>query len=109
MRKSKGTACGAALSVGLVATVLKGRAAKSAPTFTFTGRPLGGSSVAVSVLRGVGALTDLLGVDFGTQIAPLIAADHPPSFTVSGLHVQRDQVGSVGGVCVIRTGSPSGK
>lgn len=44
----------------------------------------------VRVLRAVGAVTDSLGIDFGTQIAPLIAFDHPPSFAMSGLVVRRD-------------------
>ncbi|MGA7055629.1 MAG: alpha/beta hydrolase fold domain-containing protein [Mycobacterium sp.] len=64
--------------------------------------------MAVSVLRAVGAVTDFLGIDFGTQIAPLMAFDHPPSFTVSGLDVQRDDFAGQS-VYVICSGHPSGK
>ena len=60
------------------------------------------------MLRAVGAVTDFLGIDFGTQIAPLMAFDHPPSFTVSGLDVRCDDFAGQP-VCVIRSGSPSGK
>jgi triacylglycerol lipase len=63
--------------------------ADTAPHSAFTGRPTTNTKVAVSVLRAVGAVTDFLGVDFGTQIAPLMAFDHPPSFMMSDLDVQR--------------------
>ena len=78
------------------------------PHFEFTGQPSGNTTVAVTVLRAVGAVTDFLGIDFGTQIAPLMAFDHPPSFTVSGLDVQCDDFAGQP-VYVIRSGSPSGK
>ncbi len=74
----------------------------------FTGRPTTNTKVAVSVLRAVGTVTDFLGVDFGTQIAPLMAFDHPPSFVMSDLDVQR---GDFAGQPVYRIQSrnPSGK
>ena len=54
------------------------------------------------------AVIDVLGVDFGTQISPLMASGYPPCFTVSGLDVHPDKVAGQA-VFVIRSGSPSGK
>jgi hypothetical protein len=51
-----------------------------APSFTFRGAPSAKPSVAAPALRAVGVVTDLLGIDFGTQIAPLMAFARPPSF-----------------------------
>jgi triacylglycerol lipase len=78
------------------------------PHSAFTGQPSRETTIAVSVLRAVGAVTDFLGVDFGTQIAPLMAFDHPPSYTMSGVDVERDDFAGQP-VYVIRSGSPSGK
>jgi acetyl esterase/lipase len=64
--------------------------ASSALHSAFTEQPSRNTRVVVSVLRAVGAVTDSLGIDFGTQIAPLLAFDHPPSFAVSKLNVHRD-------------------
>jgi triacylglycerol lipase len=115
---------GLALALGVGAVVMKRRrslasadssrstanavADTATPHFEFTGQPSGNTTVAVTVLRTVGAVTDFLGIDFGTQIAPLMAFDHPPSFTVSGLDVQCDDFAGQP-VYVIRSGSPSGK
>jgi triacylglycerol lipase len=74
----------------------------------FTGQPSRATAVTVSVLRGVGTVADFLGVDIGTQVAPLMAFDHPPSFTVSGLEVQREDFADHP-VYVIRPDYPSGK
>ena len=74
----------------------------------FTGEPSRNTKVAISVLRAVGAVTDSLGIDFGTQIAPLIASGRPPSFAMSGLDVQRDFYAGHQ-VYAIRPGNPSGK
>jgi triacylglycerol lipase len=74
----------------------------------FTGQPSRNTKVVASVLRAVGAVTDSLGIDFGTQIAPLIALDEPPSFTMSGLDVHRDAFAGQP-VYMIRSGNPSGK
>ena len=60
------------------------------------------------MLRAVGALTDSLGIDFGTQIAPLMAFDHPPRFMMSDLNVQRDDFSGLP-VYAIRTDNPSTK
>jgi triacylglycerol lipase len=105
-------------ALGLSAVMIKRRrsaalagdavAEASTPRFAFTGAPTVKLPVAVSLLRAVGAVTDFLGIDIGTQIAPLMAFDHPPSFTVSGLHVQRDD--SAGqSVYMISSDTPSGK
>ena len=77
------------------------------PHFAFIGQPSRNTTV-VSVWRAVGAVIDFLGIDFGTQIAPLMAFDHPPSFTVSGLDVRRDDFAGQP-VYMIRSDSPSGK
>jgi triacylglycerol lipase len=74
----------------------------------FTGQPSRNTKTVVSVLRAVGAVTDFLGIDFGTQIAPLIAFDHPLCFLMSALDVQHDDFMGQSAF-VIRTGSPSGK
>ena len=74
----------------------------------FIGQPSRNTKVIVSVLRAVGAVTDSVGIDFGTKIAPLIARDHPPSFTLSGLEVQRDAFAGQP-VYAIRPDNPSGK
>jgi hypothetical protein len=60
------------------------------PPFEFSGAPLGKPSGAVSVLRRAGQVADFLGVDVGTQITQLMAFARPPSFTVRGLHVRRE-------------------
>jgi triacylglycerol lipase len=109
---------GLALAIGLGAILITRRRSPASvdnpvadvptPHFTFSGQPHGHNSVAVSVLRGVGAVTDFLGIDFGTQIAPLVASDHPPSFTMSGLNVQRNDIAGEP-VWVIRSQTPSGK
>jgi triacylglycerol lipase len=109
---------GLAIAIGLGAILITRRRSRSSgdspvadvptPQFAFSGQPQGNNSIAVSVLRGVGAVTDFLGIDFGTQIAPLMASDHPPSFTVSGLNVQRNDIAGQP-VWVIRSQTPSGK
>jgi hypothetical protein len=76
---------GLALALGVGAVVMKRRrslasadssrstanavADTATPHFEFTGQPSGNTTVAVTVLRTVGAVTDFLGIDFGTQIA----------------------------------------
>jgi triacylglycerol lipase len=116
-----------ALAVGLGAAVMLGRrllaAADQSPSSpptpeaavtevalhsAFTGRPSRNTKFVVFVLRAVGALADSLGIDFGTQIAPLMASEYPPSFTVSGLDVQRKDFGGLP-ACVIRSANPSAK
>jgi triacylglycerol lipase len=82
--------------------------ADSVPKAVFTGEPSRNTKAVVSVLRAVVAVTDFLGVDFGTQIAPLLASDHPPSFTVSDLDIERSEFASQP-VYLIRSGSRSGK
>ncbi|MGE2833337.1 alpha/beta hydrolase fold domain-containing protein [Mycobacterium sp. SMC-4] len=57
----------------------------------FTGRPSLVSVVAVAALRVVRFVTDLVGLDFGTQLAPLIASDRPPRVLTLGLTVRRDE------------------
>jgi len=109
---------GLAIAIGLGPILITRRRSRSSgdspvadvptPQFAFSGQPQGNNSIAVSVLRGVGALTDFLGIDFGTQIAPLMASDHPPSFTMSGLNVQRNDIAGQP-VWVIRSQTPSGK
>jgi triacylglycerol lipase len=89
-------------------TVARAVADTATPHFAFTGQPSRNTTVAVSVLRGVTVVTDFLGIDFGTQIAPLISFARPPSFLLSDLDVQcNDFAGQP--VYVIRSGSPSGK
>jgi triacylglycerol lipase len=56
----------------------------------FIGTPSRAARRAAAVLRGVTAVTDVLGVDFSTQITPLIASPHPPSWLMAGVHVHRD-------------------
>jgi hypothetical protein len=88
-------------------TVASAVADTATPHFAFTGQPSRNTTVAVSVLRGVGVVTDFLGIDFGTQIAPLISFARPPSFLLSDLDVQcNDFAGQP--VYVIRSGSPHG-
>jgi triacylglycerol lipase len=109
---------GLALALGLGAVLVNRRRSpaladnavggKALPAFAFAEQPAGTTSVAVSVLRGVGVVTDFLGIDFGTQIAPAMAFDHPPSFTVSGLNVERaDFAGQP--VYAMHSDTPSGK
>ena len=74
----------------------------------FTGQPSRNTRVVISVLRAVGAVTDSLGIDFGTQIAPLLAFDHPPSFAVSELNVHRDDSAGLP-VYFLRPANPSAK
>ena len=100
MRTSKAVARlgGLALALGLGAVVIKRRrslaladnavADTATPHFEFTGQPSGNTTVAVTVLRAVGAVTDFLGIDFGTQIAPLMAFDYPNgTWTVASIPV----------------------
>ena len=75
-------------STSSMETVASTVADTAAPHFAFTGQPSRNTTVAVSVLRGVAVVTDFLGIDFGTQIAPLMAFAHPPSFLLSDLDVQ---------------------
>ena len=77
------------------------------PQFAFIGQPSRNTTV-VSVWRAVGAVIDFLGIDFVTQIAPLMAFDHPPSFTVSGLDVRRNDFAGQP-VYMIHSDSPTGK
>lgn len=89
-------------------TSARATVARTPARFAFTGQPSPNRTVAVSVLRAVGAVTEFLGIDFGVQIAPLAACDHPPFFTSRGLDVQRhDFAGHP--VYVIGSGRPSGK
>jgi triacylglycerol lipase len=74
----------------------------------FTGQPSRNTRVVVSVLRAAGAVTDSLGIDFGTQIAPLLAFDHPPFFAVSKLDVHRDDSAGLPAY-FIRSANPSAK
>jgi triacylglycerol lipase len=83
-------------------------AADRTPNSAFTGRPTTNTKVAVSVLRAVSGVTDFFGVDFGTQIAPMMAFDHPPPFVMSGLDVQRGDFADQP-TFVIRPDCPSGK
>ena len=115
---------GLALALGVGAVVMKRRRSLASadssrsttnavadavtPHFEFTGQPSGNTTLAVTVLRAVGAVTDFLGIDFGTQIAPLMAFDHPPSFTMSGLEVQSNDFAGQP-VSMIRSGSSSAK
>jgi hypothetical protein len=74
----------------------------------FTGQPSRNTRVVISVLRAVGAVTDSVGIDFGTQIAPLLAFDHPPSFAVSELNVHRDDSAGLPAY-FLRSANPSAK
>jgi triacylglycerol lipase len=85
-----------------------GGAADAALDTAFTGQPSRNTKVVTAVLRTVGAVTDSLGIDFGTQIAPLMAFDRPPSFTMSGVDVQRDDFSGLPAY-VISSGKPSAK
>jgi triacylglycerol lipase len=78
------------------------------PDSAFTGQPSRNTKVVVAVLRAVGVVTDFLGIDVGTQIAPLLAFDHPPSFLTSDLDVWRDDFAGQP-VYNISAGRPSGK
>jgi triacylglycerol lipase len=74
----------------------------------FIGQPSRNTKVMVRVLRAIGAVTDCLGIDFGTQIAPLIAFDHPPSFAISGLDVRCDDSAGMPAY-FLRSSDPSAK
>ena len=54
------------------------------------------------------AVSDFLGVDFATDIGPLLASDNPPWFTTLGLTVQRSEFDGVP-VYTISSPNPSGK
>jgi acetyl esterase/lipase len=74
----------------------------------FTGRPSSITTSQVRLLRVVTAVTRVLGIDLGTQIAPLIAVARPPFFTRRGLSVQRGEFAGEP-VFTIAAGNPSGK
>jgi triacylglycerol lipase len=74
----------------------------------FAGRPSPITTIQVRVLRVVTAVTRVLGIDLGTQIAPLIAVARPPFFTRRGLSVQRGEFAGAP-VYTIGSGNPSGK
>ncbi len=57
----------------------------------FTGEPSLITRVLVAGLDVVGGVTKALGIDIGTDVAPLIAIDRPPLITSIGLAVQRDE------------------
>jgi triacylglycerol lipase len=111
---------GAALAFGLGAVVLRKRRSSLAAAerscgdadvalhSAFTGQPSRNTKIAIAALRAVGAATNSLGIDFGTQIAPLMAFDHPPSFMTSDLDVQRNDFAGLP-VYFIRSGSCSSK
>lgn len=109
---------GSALALGLSAVVIRRRnrialtdnetaTDSEATPFAFSGAPSADPAVAVSVLRRVGQIADVLGLDFGTQITPLMASARPPSFTVRGLHVGREDFKGQP-VYAISTDDPSG-
>ena len=48
-------------------------------------------SLTVSALRLVRRLTDALGVDIGSDLAPLMASAQPPKFLRPGINVRRTE------------------
>jgi acetyl esterase/lipase len=74
----------------------------------FTGRPSIVTVIAVAALRVVRVITDFLGVDLGTQLAPLIATSSPPWFLALGINVQRMESDGMP-VWKLQSGQPSGK
>ncbi|WP_416566171.1 alpha/beta hydrolase fold domain-containing protein [Nocardia testacea] len=74
----------------------------------FTGDPSLLAQAAVAGLRPLHAAADLLGIDIGTQLAPLIATTSPPDLAAVGLWVGREQFDGMP-VVTIRPATPSGK
>jgi triacylglycerol lipase len=75
---------------------------------SFTGQPPQTTAVQDGAMRIVKAVTGFLGIDFGTQIAPLMAFASPPFFTTRGLGVQRSEFEGVP-VYTIASADRSGK
>jgi triacylglycerol lipase len=72
---------------------------------TYSGKPSVGTRVSVLALR---VITNLLGVDFATQIAPLMARHSPPYFTTRGLKVGQTEYDGWK-VLEVASSNPSGK
>ena len=59
-------------------------------------------SLTVSALRLVRRFTDAIGVDIGTDLAPLIATARPPMAVTAGLNVRRDEFEKIPTVTIQR-------
>ncbi|MGP4057092.1 alpha/beta hydrolase fold domain-containing protein [Mycobacterium sp. 4D054] len=84
-----------------------GKTAPAVPA-SFTGEPSAASKVTTAVFRVIRAVTGVLGLDFVTDIGPLIASESPPWFTTIGVKVRRSEFD---GMPVVALGPPrpSGK
>jgi acetyl esterase/lipase len=74
----------------------------------FTGEPSLVAQVFTAAFRVLRVGLDFLGVDFVTQLSPLIASDSPPWITTLGLNVQRSDVDGMP-VYELAPANPSGK
>ena len=75
---------------------------------TFTGEPSLVAQVFTAAFRVLRVGLDFLGVDFVTQLSPLIASDSPPWITTLGLNVQRSDFDGMP-VYELAPANPSGK